>query len=517
MAGTSLDPDDQSAVVAFLSDPASYDDRVDRVDRFSTHISLVFLAGERAYKLKRAVHYPYVHFSTAGKRHRACEAELALNRRTAPQLYLAVRGIGRRSDGKLDWIDHGDVLDWVVVMRRFDQADLFDALAEKDRLDPSLVRDLVDHIAQFHAAAKPRFDRGGAATVAAIEASNDECLRPFAGSLFNAADIARLHAQSRERLALVSDLLDRRRAAGKVRQCHGDLHLRNVCLVDGKPTLFDCIEFSEDLAVIDVLYDVAFLVMDLEHRGLRGLANLAVNRFFDLGEDDEALLLLPLFLSLRAAIRAHVTATAAEGAMQASKPTNEARRYLDLALAMLAAEPARLVALGGLSGVGKSTLARMLAPLLGIRPGARILRSDVIRKRLCGVSPETRLPEAAYSAEISRRVYEVVCRQAKSALRAGYCAVIDAVALTEDERRSFAAVAEEATVPFSGIWLTASPEVMTARLQGRRGDASDATVEVLRQQLAHDPGTMDWTRIEIAGDHDAGLAAVRGALGVAPR
>jgi hypothetical protein len=380
------------------------------------------------------------------------------------------------------------------------------------------MRDPVDHVVAFHAAAERCLDRGGAAAFASLEVTNDQCLRGLQDGLFGLGDVDKLHARSRGQLLLVSDLLDARRASGKVRRCHGDLHLRNICVLDGKPVLFDCLEFSKDLAVIDVLYDIAFLSMDLEYRGLRNLANLAANRYFDMSTEEDGLAALPLFLSLRAAIRAHVTATTISdcvgGTGEFDDRISEARRYFDLARAVLLSQPPQLVAIGGLSGSGKSTMAVKLAPLLGTRPGARILRSDVIRKRLCGVSPETPLPALAYSPEMSRRVYETVRRKAAAALRAGYCVIIDAVALAEDERRSFAAVAAEIGIPFSGIWLSASPEAMAAGLGARRNDASDASPEVLQQQLKCDPGPIVWVRVEVGGDRDTAFAAVRRALGL---
>ena len=208
-----------------------------------------------------------------------------------------------------------------------------------------------------------------------------------------------------ERLSALGTLLDRRRAEGKVRRCHGDLHLRNVCLFEGKPTLFDCLEFSDELACVDILYDLAFLLMDLEHRGLADFANLVLNRYLDLTGEDDGLAAMPLFLSLRAAIRAHVTATVIDRAGRSEvrpEMAADARGYLDLAAQFLRPRSCRLVAIGGLSGSGKSTLAAALAPSLG----ARVLRSDVIRKHLFGVAPETRLPASAYTSEVSRRVYE---------------------------------------------------------------------------------------------------------------
>jgi hypothetical protein len=297
-----------------------------------------------------------------------------------------------------------------------------------------------------------------------------------------------------------------------VRHCHGDLHLRNICLLDKKPTLFDCLEFDEALAMIDVLYDLAFLLMDLEHRGLGYLANRVVNRYLDRSEEEGGLAAMPLFLSLRAAIRAHVTATALEHAADAAagaKMACAARRYLDLAERFLQPQPCRLVSIGGLSGSGKSTLAAGLAPELGLRPGARVLRSDVTRKLLLGVDPEERLPSTAYSREISARVYDALRRKAAVGLAAGYTVIIDAVALTAEERSSFAEVARAAGVPFSGLWLEARPEAMANRIRGRVRDASDASPEVLAEQLRHDTGKIDWVRIEAGGRAEDCLAAAR--------
>jgi aminoglycoside phosphotransferase family enzyme/predicted kinase len=505
--------DDQRDVVDFLSRPSSYGAAVERVDIIETHVSLVFLAGERAYKLKRAVKFPYLDFSTAEQRRIACEAELALNRRTAPELYLEVRALTRTANGGVGFGTEGRVVDWVVVMRRFDQAALFDELAKTNRLNAPLMNELAHHIAAFHHAAEPRPGHGGAAALAAVVETNHRCLMAAPHAGFATQDIVEIRQRSLERLAAVGAVLDRRRATGKVRRCHGDLHLRNICLLEGKPTLFDCLEFSDELASVDVLYDLAFLLMDLEHRGLADFANLVLNRYLDLTGEDDGLAAMPLFLSSRAAIRAHVTAAAMERAAQPKlKPemAAEARSYLELAAQFLRPRSCRLVAIGGLSGTGKSTLAAALAPSLG----ARVLRSDVIRKRLFDVAPETRLLPSAYTSQVSRRVYQTLRRKAAEALAAGYSVIIDAVSLKPSERQSFVTVAEAAGVPFSGLWLEAPPATMDRRLRARRHDASDASSEVLAQQLRQDPGTMDWVRIDAATGPEGCLSAARRALGL---
>ncbi len=507
--------DDQRETIAFLGRADSYGPAVERVEIIETHISVLFLAGERAYKLKRAVKLPYLDFSTARRRGEACAAELSLNRRTAPMLYLEIRRLGRDPAGKVCFGDQGPEIDWVVAMRRFDQALLFDALAQAGKLGPRLMDRLADHIAQFHQAAERRPDRGGRAALDDIAATNHRVLAAAQGAGFAGERVASILAGWRQALSDTGALLEARRAAGKVRRCHGDLHLRNICLVDGEPTLFDCLEFSEALASIDVLYDLAFLLMDLEHRGLTGLANRVLNRYLDRTGEDDGLAAMPLFMSLRAGIRAHVTATALE---QAKSPQSacdmaaEARRYLDLAHHVLAPQPRRLVAIGGPSGSGKSTLAMGLAPELGLRPGARVLRSDATRKLLLGAAPETRLAADAYTPEITRRVYDALCEKAATALAAGYSAIIDAVSLAPVERGAFAEIARRAGVPFSGLWLEAGPEAMAERIRARRGDASDATPEILAHQLRQGPGMMDWTRIDAGAGPGQCLAAARRAL-----
>ena len=505
--------DDQRDVINFLSRPSSYGAAVERVDIVETHVSLVFLAGDHAYKLKRAIKFPYLDFSSAEQRRIACEAELVLNRRTAPELYLEVRALSRTANGGVSFSTEGRVVDWVVVMRRFDQGALFDELAKTNRLNAPLMNELADHIAAFHQAAEPRPVHGGAAALAAVVETNHHCLTAAPHAGFATEDIVEIRERSLERLAAVATLLDRRRAAGKVRRCHGDLHLRNVCLFHGRPTLFDCLEFSDELASVDVLYDLAFLLMDLEHRGLVNFSNLVLNRYLDLTGEDDGLTAMPLFLSSRAAIRAHVTAAAIEPAAQSKlKPemAAEARSYLKLAAQFLRPRSCRLVAIGGLSGTGKSTLAAALAPSLG----ARVLRSDVIRKRIFGVAPETRLPASAYTAQVSRRVYQTLGRNAANVLAAGYSVIVDAVSLKLSERQSFLMVAEAAGVPFAGIWLEAPPATMDRRLRARLNDASDASPEVLAQQLQQDPGTVEWARIEAGGDPENCLSAARRTLGL---
>ena len=302
----------QDAVIALLSQRRTYGPDVDQVDRIDTHISSVFLAGSRTYKLKRAVRYPYVDFSTSELRRTVCAAEVKLNRRTAADLYLGVRPITRQAGGSLALDGTGTPIDWVVEMVRFDQDGLLDRLALRHTLDLALMPALAEAVAQLHGLAEWRFDKGGREGMPwVIDNTRDELLRHDHGTFVPSHRTA-LQARTVAMLDRHADLLDRRRLAGMVRWCHGDLHLGNVCLLNARPTLFDCIEFNADIACVDVMYDLAFLLMDLVHRGLRQHANLLFNHYVTRTRDLDGLVLLPLFLACRASIRAMTSATSAD-------------------------------------------------------------------------------------------------------------------------------------------------------------------------------------------------------------
>ncbi len=501
--------EEQAEIIRFLADPDTYG--VGSVDRIDTHVNHVFLAGDRVYKMKRAVRFPFLDFSTLAARKAACEAEVALNRRTAPALYEGVVAVTRRTGGRLVFDGDGEPVEWVVVMRRFDQDTLFDRLAGRGGLDEPLMRGLADRIAAFHQEAERRPDQGGDKGVRFVVESNMETLEGPAAGPLDEEKVARLGSTWRDSLDRLAPLLERRRESGFVRRCHGDLHLRNICLIDGRPTLFDCIEFSERIACIDVFYDLAFLLMDLEHRNLRALAGTVLNRYLAMTADFEALAALPLFLSLRAGVRAMISAM--EGEEQSDDALcGEARAYLDAALFYLEPRQTRLVAVGGLSGTGKSTVAAALAPHMGARPAAAVLRSDVIRKRHFGRAPEDALPKDAYTQEASAAIYEQLMGYAAAAIAAGHDVIVDAVFARPGEREAIAAVAAAADVPFLGLWLEASEETLVARVGARRNDASDADASVVRRQQEYDLGTLDWRRIDTGGSLPATVAAAKAAI-----
>lgn len=509
---------DQEAVLDFLADPAAHGPGVKDVERIDTHISAVFLAGDRAVKLKKAVTLPFVDFAPPEARARACRREVDINRRTAPDLYLGCVPVIRRPDGTLafgggadDKPEEGTVVDWVVLMRRFAADARFDRLAARGRLDRNLLLDLAEAVARFHDQAEAVPARGGAAAMRAIVDGNARAFAPFRGTVFEPRLVDDVLERTRALVELHAERLDARRRDGFVRHCHGDLHLRNICLFEGRPVLFDAIEFNDDFAVIDVLYDLAFLLMDLRHASLAKAASLVFNHYMELQNDINGLPLLPVFLSLRAQIRAHVTAAMAGGSEKRDVREAEARRYLVEASDYLTPPPARLVAVGGLSGSGKSRAARELAPYLGA-PGALVLRTDVIRKRLSGRKPWEKLTKDAYTAEMSQRTYAVLCEEAAHVLAHGYPVIADAVFAKESEREAIEAVAREAGVPFTGLWLEADPLVAEQRILMRRRNASDATPEVLRAQLDYDVGPVRWHRIDSSFAKDRTDRACRRAV-----
>jgi len=499
----------QHAVRAFLRTRLEAEDGAPPQQR-DTHISTILLSGTRAFKLKRALRLPYADFSTPQLRLDACESELRLNRRTAPQLYRAVRRITREDDGSFAIDGVGALVDAMVEMHRFDEEGLFDRLATRGELSTGLLDVLADAICAFHEEAEPVADPHGVQRLADVVALNASSMADLpALSRETVADLLR---RQEAECARHANLLDARAGAGKIRRCHGDLHLRNICLHEGRPQLFDCIEFNETIATTDTLYDLAFLLMDLRARaaddpGLARAAAHVANRYVDRSRDDAGYALLPLFMSLRASIRAIVAATQIAEGDDDPALARQMQRYLALAGELLDPAPARLVALGGFSGSGKTTIAEALSPLIGPPPGARILESDRLRKHLHGVSPETPLGPQAYTKEASQAVYAEMRARAASVLSGGGSVILEAVHARPEDRDAAAAIARNAGCPFHGFWLDVDAAALEARIAGRGKTASDATRAVLETQIATGTGPLDWDRLSPAGEGQAGITA----------
>jgi len=505
--------DDQEPVLRLLADPSTFGGA--EVRRFDTHAASVFLAGDRALKVKRAVRFPFLDYSTLAKRKQACAAEIEANRPFAPQLYRGIVAITREADGSLVFGGQGTPVEWAVEMRRFDETCTLDRLADTGKIDLALADRLARAVATAHARV-PVVE--AAPWLAALEryvAQNDDAFRAEP-DLFPPAAAERLNRLSRAALARVLPLLVARGERGLVRRGHGDLHLGNVALIDGEPVAFDAIEFDPVIASGDVLYDLAFLIMDLIERRLLPAANVVLNRYLletRRPEDLDALAALPLFLSRRAAIRAMVTAERAARAPEGDRAPirRAARTYFDLACQLIEPPPPRLLAVGGLSGTGKTALARALAPELPPAPGAVVLRSDVERKARFGLGENEHLPAEAYALEVAAALYSELVEKARRIIAAGHSAIVDAVYARPPERAAIAA----ADAPFRGLFLTADLPTRLARVTSRTADASDANAAIARMQQDYELGSFDqphWTLVDASGTPEETLARAKAVL-----
>lgn len=503
----------QDAVFSFLADPAAHG-CTSGIRRINTHGAVVFLADGHAYKVKRAILYPFMDFSTLEKRKSACDAEIAVNREFAPDVYLG--SVPITHDGKGFHIDGpGDIVEWAVHMRRFDEEATLDRIADKGSIDTQLIDKLARVVSDAHRKADVRSEIGA---TFAFRKVLDESL----GELANRRDVFPVETVQALQAALLREyreneaVLVQREVDGKVRRCHGDLHLRNIVLKDDVPVLFDAIEFDESLACIDILYDLAFLIMDLIERRLQDQACRLLNRYLWLSTDEfgeiKGLALLPLFLSLRAVIRAKVLAIQSDLAPDQDTPRKEAQRYAEFALQFTAEISPRIIAIGGLSGTGKSVLATALAPGLGRLPGAVHLRSDIERKKAAGYSEREHLPPETYTPAAAALVYRLLGDLAATAISVGRSAIIDATFLDEAHRMEIEAVAGRTGSSFQGVWLDAPADVLHERVRNRTDDASDATVEVVDTQGTRNLGQITWHRIDAAQSVQAVLDSVQGIL-----
>jgi hypothetical protein len=467
-----------------------------------TACARVFLAGDVAWKLKRNLDLGYADFSTLERRKWALDRELAFNREAAPDIYRRVRALTREAGGGFAWDGAGEVADYALEMRRFDDSKVLSN--DPAAMDGAMAEALGRKIAGFHAHA-PLRPQGGWTALSWTINSNAGLLDELKGRL-DAERVDVMNRLTRAEFERRLPLLKARTAAGFARRCHGDLHLANILVEHGQPVLFDCIEFNDLLSDLDVQYDLAFLLMDLDFRDRRDAAVRVLSAYLDEAARHfpaalwAGLAALPLMLSVRAGVRAHVAAHSGD--------LDLSHAYVEAAIAHLSPPLPGLAAAGGFSGTGKSTFARAVAPALGRSPGAVVLRTDEARKRLAGAGPVDRLARETYTPEFYQRVYDEVFGTARALLKAGQAVVLDATFTEPGMRARAEALAAECGVPFHGAWLEAPQAVLEARVGGRVGDASDATLEVLRDQIARcDVAAVAWTRVDAAAATDEAAAS----------
>jgi len=471
-------------LLAALREPTAYPHPVTAIKHLETHISHVYLAGDYAYKLKKPVDYGFLDFTTPDKRQTACREELRLNRRLAPDWYLDVIPVCRegshyrlRPEG---CTTDGQEAETAVQMRRLPQEGLLDRLAMQGQLPISLMKDIAAQLAPFHArgAHDPTLARyGDIAHIRAPAIQNFEQTMPWVGRVISTEQHAALRANAENFLHIHGSLFAARVRAGRIVDGHGDLHLRNMCLANGRVVIFDCIEFNPALRCGDVLNDIAFLVMDLLHRGLPAHANLFLNEYLERSNDYSGLPLLDFYLAYRACVRAKVSCFEIE---QDAALADEAARYFELAQQCLAVKHGGILITCGVSGSGKTTVARAAARTLN----GVMVRSDAVRKHLADQPLYQRGGDALYTLEMTNQTYKALHAHARAIVQSGRWVIVDAVHARQAERLAVANLANELNVPFGILYCEAAHEELVRRLAARSGqDVSDADAVVMEKQL----------------------------------
>ena len=514
--------DDVERMLDALGNPACYPHPVGRIDRLETHISWVILTGSYAYKIKKPVNLGFLDFTSLAARRHYCEEELRLNRRLAPDIYLetvAITGAPLRPviGGS------GPAIEYAVKMREFAQAALLDGALARGEVGVPTIDALARKLAAFHAALAPELVSPDAAAAAALAPALDNFrhMLPLVDAPADIASLTTVRDWTLREHGTAADQIARRGAAGCVRECHGDLHLGNIALIDGEPTPFDCIEFNPALRRMDTISEVAFLVMDLEAHGRRDLAYAFLNTYLEKSGDYDGVAVLPFYLVYRAVVRAKISLIRGSQRGAAGEQSQDAlqafRRYL--ALAVLYTNPRRgaVIITHGLSGSGKTTLTQSSLTALG----AIRVRSDVERKRLHGFDALAHTGSSTgagiYAANATARTYERLARHARNIAGAGYPVIVDASFLKHAQRAAFRALAQELGVPFVIANFTAPNDVLRARVAARAaqgGDASEATLAVLEAQIAaRDALTPDELGCTVTADFGCDADASARALG----
>lgn len=495
MTDTCLPP-----LIQQMLQPAFYPHPVtEPVQLIQTHASFVLLTGDYTYKIKKPVNFGFLDYSTLEKRQHFCTQELLMNRRTAPEIYLEVLPIFKTGDSfKFASNLHNTIsteiaVEYTLKMREFPQDSLFLSLLEHGLLTDQLMVDLGREVAKFHSTTISNSYIRTFGEVSQIRTAIDQnylISQKYIGGPQTQTQYQETKNYTDAFFAENQELFKLRIANNKIRECHGDLHLRNIALWQDKILLFDCIEFNEPFRFVDVMYDVAFTVMDLESRGRRDLGNVFLNTYIEQTGDWEGLQLLPLYLSRQAYVRAKVTSLmlddAAISTAEKAEVSQTAADYYKLAWQYTKPRQGKLTLMSGLSGSGKSTVARYLAR----RTGAVHIRSDAVRKHLGGIPVDERGGQDLYSDEMTAQTYGRLLELGIILADRGWDAILDAKFDRQNWRTNAINLAKSHGLPLQIIYCTAQIEVLRERLQQRRGDIADATAELLNsQQAAFEPFT----------------------------
>ena len=477
--------DSTAKMVHALDNPLAFGHSIDSLHLIETHISWVILTGDYVYKIKKPVDFGFLNFSTLDKRRHFCHEELRLNRRFAPHIYLDVVEIRGPIDApRLH--GSGEVIDYAVKMAEFSQQDLLSHHATERTLTSLMVDAIADRVTHLHAAGEvatgdSRY--GGASSVRHWSEENMEHLATAVPDSLMPPAFAVLQAWYRDNAALL-DQVERRKSEGQVRECHGDLHLGNMALIDNEVMPFDCIEFNPELCWIDTISEAAFVAMDLQARGYAGYGWRFINRYLENSEDYEGIRLLRYYIVYRALVRAKVEALQVATTPNPSTSTfSSAFSYLDLAASWATRRGTGIIIMHGLSGSGKSTVAAQLVETLG----AIRLRSDVIRKQIYKLRPDADSGSATgqgiYSADSTEKTYQRLQQLTAMITGAHFCVIVDATFLQEARRQQFLQLQTGLDCARIIVNCEAPEETLRQRISERKNDPSEANLEVLEQQI----------------------------------